>query len=119
MAPNDMDFDFPMEAQRAFSFMDAYGFSCVSISSSKVRYKSAVVGIDICYGESDGEVSISFGRIAKQEAFSFTLFLRLVDPQFEKDLGERLAASQAQLRECREKVAWALNRKGRSILQGD
>jgi hypothetical protein len=119
MQVNDVAAAFADETQRAFAFLASDGFSCVSSSSSRVRYESSSVYVEVRHSECDGEVAISFGRLAKNEEFSFTLFLRLVNPQLECELGERLAENLEQLRECLAKLSVALQEEGRPILTGD
>ena len=110
---------FADEAQRAFAFDVRFGFSCVSSSASKVRYESSSVCVEVRHSEHDGEVAISFGRLAKNEEFSFTLFLRLVNPKLERELGERLVENRKQLCDSLEKLSVALREVGRPILMGD
>lgn len=119
MEANNVSAAFAEETQRAFAFLASDGFSCVSSSSSKVRYESSSVYLEVGHSERDGEVAISFGRLAKNEEFSFTLFLRLVNSKLERELGERLVENRNQLRECLAKLAVALRENGRPILMGD
>jgi hypothetical protein len=110
---------FPEEAQDVFAFLKDYSFSCGSTSPYKVRYESKQVYIEIRHDEWDCEISISFGRIASDEEFSFTLFLRLVNPTLEKQLGERLACTPVQVRDHLKKLAGALKQEGRPIMDGE
>jgi hypothetical protein len=119
MEANDVSGAFADETQRAFAFLASNGFSCVSSSLSTVRYESSSVYVEVCHNEREGEVAISFGRLAEKEEFSFTLFLRLVNPKLERELGERLAGSVEELRECLAKLSMALQQEGRSILSGE
>jgi hypothetical protein len=119
MAGNELSAAFADYVRRVFAFIEDFGFSCVSASSSRVRYESGSVHVNVDRGERDGEVAISFGRLAKNEEYSFTLFLRLVNPRLESELGERLAEDRLQLVSCLDKLAAALQQEGRPILTGD
>ena len=112
-------YQFSDEVQIIFAFLKNNHFISVSGSSSKVRYESQKVYIEITHGEWDGEVAISFGRLGQNEEFSFTLFLRLVNPDLEKFLGERLAYQPDQISNCLLKLADALKTDGNSIIIGD
>jgi hypothetical protein len=83
-----------------------------------VRYESKIVCIRVTHGARDGEVAISFGRTAANEDYSFTLFLRKRNPVLEKRLGERLATTQEELRDCVAKLSNALQYEGQDILTG-
>jgi len=110
---------FPEEVQRAFAFITSFGFSCISSSVSNVRYESGSVYAEVRLSEKDGEVSIGFGRLGKNEEFSFTLFLRLVNPELERALGERLVENREQLAASLKWLSEALQQDGQSILRGD
>ena len=109
-------FSFPAEVKLVFSFLEEYGFHCQATSQQKVRYESDTVYLEITHGGWDGEISIAFGRIALKEEFSFTLFLRSVNPSLEKALGERLAFEPDQIISCLKGLGAALLDDGRSIL---
>lgn len=112
-------YSFPEIVRKRFEFIELHGFTCVATSRSEVRYESKKVYVRIRHEEREGEIDISFGRIAANEEFSFTLFLRKKNPNLEKKMGERLAANQEEVRDCVEKLADALNREGVEILSGN
>jgi len=109
----------PDEVQRAFAFITSFGFSCISSSFSNVRYESGGVYVEVRLSGRDGEVSVYFGRLGKSEEFSFTLFLRLVNPKLERALGERLVENREQLAASLKGLSEALQQDGQSILRGD
>lgn len=111
--------NFPEAVRQRFGFLEHYGFACVFRSESKVRYESTKAYVEISHGEWDSEIALSFGRIATEEKFSFTLFLRLKNPALEMALGERLAVDAAQVETCLGKLADALQSEGEEILGGD
>lgn len=117
MDDNSM-FRFSEAVHTEFAFLEEHGFSCISASPAKVRYESEKVYIEVSHGAHDGEVSISFGRMKDREEFSFTLFLRLTDPTFEKALGERLANNADEVRDCVRKLAETLRTRGQPIIAG-
>jgi len=112
-------FRFQEETQLCFAFLRASNFRVACTSAQKVRYESESVYIEVTHGERDGEVSIAFGRLAKNEEFSFTLFLRLVNPVLEKELGERMADQPDEIRNCLHQLAEALQSEGKEIISGD
>lgn len=109
---------FPEIVRDHFAFMERHSFALTSSSKTKVRYESTKVYVEVSHGEQDGEVAISFGRLAAKEEFSFTLFLRKKNPVLEKKMGERLAATPDEIRECVIKLGDALQREGAEILRG-
>jgi hypothetical protein len=119
MTPMGSDVSFPEEVRAAFLFLEDKGFVATIVSRNEVRYECDKVYVVISYGDRDGEVSISFGRKGRDEKFSFTLFLRLVNPALEKALGERMAHTPTQLRKCLDDLANALLREGAQILAGE
>ncbi len=116
---NSISGAFAEEAQRAFAFVASFGFSCISSSLSNVRYESGGVYFEVRLSGHDGEVSIYFGRLGKNEEFSFTLFLRLINPTLERALGERLVENREQLDASLKGLSEALRQDGQSILRGD
>lgn len=110
--------NFPEIVREHFGFMERDGFACTFSSATKVRYESNKAYVEISYGEQDGEVAISFGRLATKEEFSFTLFLRKKNPALEKLMCERLAATPDEVRDCVIKLGDALQREGAEILRG-
>jgi hypothetical protein len=110
---------FSDEAKQAFAFVQSAGFSCVLSSSSKVRFQSDSIYFEVCLSERDGEVSIDFGRLGKEEGFSFTLFLRLVNPALEHALGMRLVEKREQLKAALTALSEALKENGQPILRGE
>jgi hypothetical protein len=117
-AKDDSTFRFTEAVQTSFEFLSEHGFACVSASACKVRYESPKVYLEVSHGEWDREVSISFGRVKNHEEFSFTLYLRLIDPDFERALGERLANNADEVRHCVAKIAEALRSRGGPIISG-
>lgn len=109
---------FPEIVRDHFAFMDRHGFALTSSSKTKVRFESSKAYVEISHGEQDGEVAISFGRLARKEEFSFTLFLRKKNRALEKQMGERLAATPDEMREYVIKLGDALQREGAEIIQG-
>lgn len=109
---------FPEIVSEHFAFMERHGFACTSSSKTKVRYESSKAYVEVSHGEQDGEVAISFGRLAPKEEFSFTLFLRKKNPVLEKQMGERLAATPNEVRDCVIKLGDALQSEGAEILRG-
>jgi len=102
-----------------FSYLvTEFSFSAPKISSRSARYESAKVFVEVLHGERDDEISISFGRLATDEYFSFTLFLRSVDPQLEKTLGERIVYKSSDVADCVQGLAAALRDQGKFILVG-
>jgi hypothetical protein len=101
-----------------FAFMERYNFALTSCSKTKVHYESSKAYVEISHGDRDGEVAISFGRLSTKEEFSFMLFLRKKNPALEKQMGERLAATPDQIRECVIKLGEALQREGAEVLRG-
>lgn len=109
---------FPEIVRDHFAFMERHGFALTSSLKAKVRFESNKAYVEISHGEQDGEVSISFGRLVPKEQYSFTLFMRKKNPALEKQMGERLAITPDEIRECVIKLGDAMQREGFEILQG-
>lgn len=112
--------NFPEEVKYQFQFLiENYDFKCAITTPLKVRYESRVVFIEVYYGSYDCEVAIEFGRLHKDEKYSFTLFLQWVNPNLNKQMGDRIAYDLGQVRECLIKLADALKSEGQSIISGE
>lgn len=120
MSEEGKTINFLEEARSAFEFLiENYGFRGVAATSHKVRYESKTVFIEIGYGSYDCEVAIEFGRLERDETFSFTGFLRLVNPQLEKQMGDRIAYELDKVRTDLIALARALQSEGQAILKGE
>jgi hypothetical protein len=114
------DMQFRKHAQNALEFLvKDHAFTCVGASDLQVRYESSKVYIEMIHGLHDCEVYISFGRLNSQESFSFTLFLRLVNPTFEKSLGDRMVNTPETVAATVNAVAKSLQSEGQGIIKGD
>jgi hypothetical protein len=111
-------FNFPDEVRTAFKFLKDHGFKVTSETSHRVRYESNEVFIEILYGSYDCEVAIEFGRLRKEERYSFTLFLQLVNPNLGKQMGDRIAYEPNQVRTALTNLAKAIESDGQEILNG-
>lgn len=107
------------EAQAALKFLAKDGFECIAASERQVRYESAKVYIEILHGFHDFEVHIVFGRMEKQERYSFELFLKSVNPALEKTLGDRMADTPETVAATVRAVSLALQSDGQEIIIGD
>ena len=109
-------------ATKTFGFLaESRGFRKTFSSERRVRYESDKVYVEINHGDYDYEISITFGRrdAPEPERFDFTLFLRSVNPTFEKALGERIADKPETVRDILDKLAAALRDEGKDILTGN
>jgi hypothetical protein len=114
------DLRFREEAQNALAFLvKDHGFSCVTASDLRVRYESKKVYIEMLHGLQDCEVHVKFGRLSRQEGYSFTLFLKLVNPILEKRLGDRMVDTPETVAVTVRAVAEALQSEGQGIIKGD
>ena len=95
------------------------GFHCTLGSESKVRFESKLVFIEVYHGQYDYEVGINFGRIGRDENFSFTLFLRRFFPVVDQALGVRLADTPKRISDLTQAVSEALRTYGQRIIEGD
>ena len=84
-----------------------------------MKYESNKVYVEIFYSELGGEIGIEFGRFSKEECFSFTLFLRSVNPSLEKRMGDMLTSTAPEIQSCIDKLARALKSEGEGIITGD
>lgn len=119
---NRQQLHFEEETQAAFTFLENdFHFIRTIGSALKVRYESEKVYLEVNHGDYDFEVTITFGRLNRSELeqFDFTLFLRLVNPSLEKDLGERIADKPDKIRETVRKLASALLSDGKDIIEAN
>jgi hypothetical protein len=120
MSQHRSEFRFRESAQNALGFLiKDYGFTCVKACDLRVRYESNKVYIEMIHGLHDCEVYISFGRLTTQEAFSFTLFLKLVNPNLEKSLGDRMVNTPETVMATVNSLAQVLQSEGQGIIKGD
>ncbi len=114
------DLRFQEEAVNALAFLVAdHGFSRVTANDLRVRYESKAVYIELLHGLNDCEVYISFGRLDRREVYSFTLFLKLVNPDLEKSLGDRMASTPEAVAATVAALTQALRSEGQGIITGD
>ena len=112
--------NFAEEAKSCFKFLSqGHNFQCTSETPNRVRYESRDVFVEIYYGSRDGEVAIEFGRLNEKEKFSFTLFLRMVNPTLERKMGNRIAWNIESLRRDLSALANALRSEGLPIINND
>jgi hypothetical protein len=103
-------------ARQHFDFLvRENGFQCTAGSESKIRFESRLVFIEIYHGQNDYEVGINFGRIGRDESFSFTLFLRRFFPVVDQTLGERLAETPKGISDLTQAMGEALRTYGQRI----
>lgn len=120
MSQSRKDIHFSEAARNALAFLAKdYCFSVVTVSDRRVRYESDTVFIEMLYGLRDCEIYIEFGRLKKQESYSFTLFLRLVNPDLEKCMGDRMANSPETIAATVNALVKALRSEGQGIIEGD
>jgi hypothetical protein len=116
MQPQRMSFsDIVLER---WTFMNSFGFKCVSRFEDKLIFESNKVRITVSHGQRDGEVSMSFGRIALGEDYSFVLFLRKTSPGIQSSMGEMLANDTQEIFLAVRKLGDALQQAGVGILHG-
>jgi hypothetical protein len=85
---NREELGFESAVSRQFDFLvSANGFRCTHRSTSRVRFESEKVFIEIDHGLKDYEVGIGFGRTGVGETFNFRLFLRRFFPAEETQTG--------------------------------
>ena len=119
MTQASSDLRFCEAAQNALAFLvEDHGFSTVAASELRVRYESKTVYIEMLHGLRDCEVHINFGRLDRQEEYSFTLFLELVNPAVEKSLGDRMVNTPDTVAATVDAVAKALQSEGQGIIKG-
>ena len=119
---NQQQLPFQDETQAAFAFLEeSYLFTRTLGSVQKVRYESQKAYIEVNYGDYDFEITLTFGRLhrSEPEQFDFTLFLRLVNPSLEKDLGERIADKPEKVCQTIQKLASVLRSEGMDIIEGN
>ena len=103
---------------KRWTFMNSFGFNCISKSEDKLTFESNKVRITVSHGQRDGEVSMSFGRIALGEDYSFVLFLRKTSPGSQSSMGEMLANDTQEISLAVSKLGEALQQAGVGILYG-
>jgi hypothetical protein len=113
------EMEFREKAMNAFEFLKDHGFTCVDASERRVRYESSKVYIEMCHGLHDCEVFIDFGRLNTDDRFNFTLFLRLVNPALEKNLGDRMVDTPDTISATANALAKALQSEGQGIIKGE
>jgi hypothetical protein len=110
---------FKKEANVALRWLEPHGFKCTEANDLCVRFESGKVFIEMIHGVRDYEVYISFGRLAKEEEFSFQLFLCKFNPALEKSLGDRMVDTPETVAATVKALADAFQSEGHGIFRGD
>jgi hypothetical protein len=114
------EFHFQAKAQSAFDFLaQEFGYACVLASHRELRYESAKVYLRILHSPRDYELSITFGRLNKDERFYFSMFLDLVNPELRKTFGYGIADTPDAVAAAVKSLAAALRSDGMGIITGD
>src|SRR5262245_52094671 len=120
MSQDRTELRFGEQAQSALIFLVRdYGFRCVGATDLSVRYESSKVFIEMNHGLHDCEVYIAFGRLHRDELLSFTLFLKLTNPNLEKCLGDRMVDKPDTVAATVAALANALQSEGQGIIKGN
>ena len=116
----DKESFFRREVASKFEFLNKqFAFHTTFPSDRKVRYHSSKIYVEVFYSRLGGEIGIEFGRLKNSECFSFTLFLRSVNPVLAKSMGEMLTSTNPEIQSCVMKLADALHSEGPAILLGE
>ena len=116
---NRESLEFAQETKSKFDFLvESHGFKQTFSSDTKVRYESAEVFVEIFHGEYDYEVGINFGRLGKNEDFSFLLFCRLMKVVAVTAV-EMISDDRAAIKTFLITLSDALSTTGLGIVMGD
>lgn len=111
--------DFPKLAQEEFHFLvESCGFAQASSEPNRVRYTSKDVMVEVNYSRR-GEVDVIIDETPPSHRFQLRLFLKAYHQAIEKALGYGIANSDDELRRELNRLADALQRYGKPLLEHD
>lgn len=111
--------DFQKHAQNEFRFLvERCGFTQASVEPSRVRYTSKDVMVEVSYS-GRGEVDVNLDENPPSHRFQLRLFLKAYYPAIEKALGYGIANSDDDVRRELNRLADALQRYGKPLLEHD
>ena len=110
---------FQKHAQDEFRFLvEHHGFTEASGEPNRVRYTSRAVMVEVNYS-GRGEVDIILDENPPSHRFQLRLFLKAYHPAVEYALGYGIANSEDEVRRELSRLADALRRYGRPLLEHD
>lgn len=95
------------------------GFTSQSDQENRVRYVRGDVFIDVAHHPRDGEVSVDFGRMSRDERLPFLLYLRHYASREPAASLDGVSWTATEVRATLLAFAEALRRSGAAILAGD
>lgn len=95
------------------------GFAPSVAAPNDVRYDDRRVYLRVRHHPRDGEVAIDFGRVDREELFSFGLYLGLVAPEDEVARGTGVSWTAEEVDSNLRGFARVLREHGKLILEGD
>lgn len=121
--------DFQKHAENEFRFLvERLGFTSKYVmqedksyperSVERVQYTSKDVMVEVSYSER-GEVAVTLDENPPSHSFELSLFLKAYHPAVEKALGYGIANSDDEVRRELNRLADALQRYGKSLLEHD
>ena len=111
--------DFQKHAQNEFRFLvESCGFTQSSCEPSRVRYTSNDVLVEVNYSQR-GEVDVVLDEHPPSHRFQLRLFLKAYHPAIESTLGYGIANSDDEVRCAINRLAEALRRYGKPLLEHD
>jgi hypothetical protein len=111
--------DFQKHAQNEFRFLvERCGFTQASAEPNIVRYTSKDVMVEVNYS-GRGEVDVILDENPPSHRFQLRLFLKAYHPAVEKALGYGIANSDDEVRRELNRLADALQRYGKPLLEHD
>lgn len=111
--------DFQKHAQNEFHFLvERYDFKQASTEAHKVLFKSKDVMVEISYS-GRGEVDVMLDENPPSHRFQLRLFLKAYHPAVESALGYGIANTDEEVRCELNRLADALLRYGKPLLEKD
>ena len=111
--------DFQKHAQNEFRFLvERCGFSQASSEPNRVRFTSKDVMVEVNYS-GRGEVDVILDENPPSHRFQLRLFLKAYHPAVEKALSYGIANSDDEVRCELNRLADALQRYGKPLLEHD
>ena len=111
--------DFQKHAQNEFRFLvERCGFTQASVEPNRVRYTSKDVMVEVNYS-GRGEVDVLLAENPPSHRFQLRLFLKAYHPAVEEALGYGIANSDDEVRHELKRLADALQRYGKPLLEHD
>ncbi|MCB1984645.1 MAG: hypothetical protein H6936_06935 [Burkholderiales bacterium] len=118
---NREQFNFIEAVRSEFSYLSDYGYSCVKVEPTIVRYKSDTAFLNIYHGRISFEIAAEFGQLkwyGNSQSYSVSELIRLSDPEAAKKYKNYAAHSPDGVKAGVKRLSVLLKKYADNFLNG-